>query len=49
MLSGDRLCGAVLIGDTGEAVWYRELVRQQVSVAAIRGALAFGKAYAEAA
>jgi nitrite reductase (NADH) large subunit len=49
VLRGDRLCGAVLIGDTGEAVWYRELVRQQVSVAAIRGALAFGKAYAEAA
>jgi nitrite reductase (NADH) large subunit len=49
VLRGDRLCGAILVGDTGEAVWYRELVRQQVSIAPIRSALAFGKAYAEAA
>jgi nitrite reductase (NADH) large subunit len=49
VLRRDRLCGAVLVGDTGDAAWYRELMRQQISVAAIRSALAFGKAYAEAA
>jgi nitrite reductase (NADH) large subunit len=44
-----RLCGAVLIGDTGDALWYRELVRQHAPVGPIRAALAFGKAYAEPA
>ena len=44
-----RLCGAVLFGDTADALWYRELIRQQASIAPIRDALAFGKAYAEAA
>jgi nitrite reductase [NAD(P)H] large subunit len=49
VLREGRLAGAVLIGDTSDAPWYRELVRQQASVASIRAALAFGKAYAEAA
>ncbi len=49
VLRDDRLCGAVLIGEPGEAVWYRELVRHEASVASIRAALAFGRAYAEAA
>ena len=49
VLREGRLAGAVLIGDTSDAPWYRELVRQQASVAPIRAALAFGKAYAEAA
>ena len=44
-----RLVGAVLFGDTMDALWYRDLIRQQAPVAAIRSALAFGKAYAEAA
>ena len=45
----DRLAGAVLFGDTGDALWYRDLIRQQAPVAPIRSWLAFGKAYAEAA
>jgi nitrite reductase (NADH) large subunit len=45
----NRLCGAILIGDTTDALWYRELVGQQSTVASIRATLAFGKAYAEAA
>jgi nitrite reductase (NADH) large subunit len=44
-----RLAGAVLFGDTADALWYRDLIRQQASIAAIRGSLAFGRAYAEAA
>ena len=44
-----RLAGAVLFGDTADALWYRDLIRQQASIAPIRASLAFGRAYAEAA
>jgi nitrite reductase (NADH) large subunit len=44
-----RLAGAVLLGDTGDALWYRDLIRQQTPIAGLRSSLAFGKAYAEAA
>ena len=44
-----RLVGALLLGDTADALWYRDLIRRQNPIAAIRGSLAFGKAYAEAA
>ena len=44
-----RLAGAVLFGDTAEALWYRDLIRQQAPIAPIRSSLAFGRAYAEAA
>ena len=44
-----RLAGAVLFGDTADALWYRDLIRQRASIAQIRGSLAFGRAYAEAA
>jgi nitrite reductase (NADH) large subunit len=44
-----RLAGAVLFGDTAEALWYRDLIHQQTAIARIRASLAFGQAYAEAA
>jgi nitrite reductase (NADH) large subunit len=44
-----RLAGAVLFGDTGDALWYRDLVRQASPIAPVRAALAFGKAFAKAA
>jgi nitrite reductase (NADH) large subunit len=44
-----RLAGAVLFGDTADALWYRDLIRQQAPIAPIRASLAFGRAYAEAA
>jgi nitrite reductase (NADH) large subunit len=44
-----RLIGAVLYGDTSDALWYRHLISRRTPVAGIRSALAFGKAYAEAA
>lgn len=44
-----RLAGAVLFGDTADALWYRDLIREQAPIAPIRDSLAFGRAYAEAA
>jgi nitrite reductase (NADH) large subunit len=45
----DRLAGAVLVGDTAEALWYADLIRSGAPVSALREALAFGQAFAEAA
>ena len=45
----NRLAGVVLFGDTGDAFWYRDLIRQSTPLAKIRALLAFGKAHAEAA
>jgi nitrite reductase (NADH) large subunit len=44
-----RLAGAVLVGDTSDASWYADLIRSGRPVAALRDALAFGQAFAEAA
>jgi nitrite reductase (NADH) large subunit len=45
----ERLAGVVLVGDTAEALWYADLIRSGVAVSALREALAFGQAFAEAA
>jgi nitrite reductase (NADH) large subunit len=44
-----RLIGVVLIGDTTDALWYRDLIRNGDAISAIRSTLAFGRGYAEAA
>lgn len=44
-----RLAGVVLVGDTGDALWYLELIRSGAPIDTMRGVLAFGRAYAEAA
>ena len=44
-----RLKGAVLVGDTENALWYEELIRTGTSVAPLGEKLAFGPAIAEAA
>ncbi len=44
-----RLRGAVLVGDVADASWYGELIRSGELVTAFRDALAFGRAFAEAA
>jgi nitrite reductase (NADH) large subunit len=44
-----RLAGAVLVGDTHDALWYAELIRARRPIGPIRHALAFGEAFAEAA
>jgi nitrite reductase (NADH) large subunit len=43
------LQGAVLVGDTENALWYEELIRAGTSVAPLGEKLAFGPAFAEAA
>lgn len=44
-----RLAGVVLVGDTADALWYRDLIGEQRDVGDIRSGLAFGRAFAEAA
>jgi nitrite reductase (NADH) large subunit len=43
------LAGAVLVGDTDDALWYGELIRSGSPIADFRSALAFGRTFAEAA
>jgi nitrite reductase (NADH) large subunit len=40
------LTGAVLIGDTADALWYLELIRNREKIAAIRADMVFGRALA---
>ncbi|RTL54647.1 MAG: NAD(P)/FAD-dependent oxidoreductase [Bradyrhizobiaceae bacterium] len=47
IVSGDRLTGAVLIGDTQDALWYLDLIRTQKHIATMRHDLMFGRALAE--
>jgi nitrite reductase (NADH) large subunit len=49
VLRAGRLVGAVLVGDTGDALWYADLIRSGVPISPFRQALAFGRAFAEAA
>jgi nitrite reductase (NADH) large subunit len=41
-----RLSGAVLVGDTADALWYLELIRKQQPIAGIRSRMMFGRALA---
>jgi nitrite reductase (NADH) large subunit len=43
----DRLAGAVLVGDTGDALWYLDLIRSGRSISGLRDGLVFGRAFAE--
>ena len=49
VVADGRLKGAVLVGDTENALWYEELIRAGASVAPLGEKLAFGPAFAEAA
>ncbi|MGY8708797.1 FAD-dependent oxidoreductase [Bradyrhizobium sp. 18BD] len=46
VIADGRLAGAVLIGDTVDALWYLELIRNRDKVAAIRADMMFGRALA---
>jgi nitrite reductase [NAD(P)H] large subunit len=46
VISDGRLTGAVLIGDTGDALWYLELIRTRKPVAGIRADMMFGRSLA---
>ena len=43
VIADGRLTGAVLIGDTGDALWYLELIRTRKPVAGIRADMMFGR------
>lgn len=45
---GDRLVGAVLLGDAGDGAWYGELIASGASIRALRRDLIFGRQAAEA-
>lgn len=46
VITEGRLTGAVLIGDTVDALWYLELIRNREKVAAFRADMMFGRALA---
>jgi nitrite reductase (NADH) large subunit len=47
VVADGRLTGAILIGDTQDALWYLDLIRRGVSIASFRSDLMFGRALAE--
>jgi nitrite reductase (NADH) large subunit len=49
VLERGRLAGALLVGDARDAGWYQELIETRRDVAALRGALPFGRPVAAAA
>jgi len=49
VIADGKLTGAVLFGDTGDGLWYQDLIRGGVSIDAFRGDLMFGCALAERA
>jgi nitrite reductase (NADH) large subunit len=46
VISDGRLTGAVLIGDTSDALWYLEMIRGRKTVAGIRRDMMFGRSLA---
>jgi nitrite reductase (NADH) large subunit len=46
VISNGRLTGAVLVGDTGDALWYLELIRSREPIASIRSDMMFGRSLA---
>ncbi len=49
VISSGALTGAVLVGDTRDALWYMELIRSGVDVSALRADMMFGRVTAKAA
>jgi nitrite reductase (NADH) large subunit len=46
VIAKGRLIGAVLVGDTADALWYLELIRAREPIARIRGEMMFGRSLA---
>jgi nitrite reductase (NADH) large subunit len=46
VIEDGRLTGAVLVGDTGDALWYLEMIRKREKIAGIRKDMMFGRAAA---
>ncbi len=49
VIAGGELTGAVLVGDTSDALWYLELIRSGADVSAFRADMMFGRPIAKAA
>jgi nitrite reductase (NADH) large subunit len=43
VIADGRLIGAVLVGDTAEALWYLELIRNRENIAGVRKEMMFGR------
>jgi nitrite reductase [NAD(P)H] large subunit len=43
VIADGRLIGAVLVGDTAEALWYLELIRNRENIACVRKEMMFGR------
>jgi nitrite reductase (NADH) large subunit len=48
VISDGKLTGAVLIGETADALWYLDMIRNRKAVAAIRKDMMFGRSVAQA-
>jgi nitrite reductase (NADH) large subunit len=46
VIAKGRLTGAVLVGETGDALWYLQMIRNREPIAAIRSDMMFGRALA---
>jgi nitrite reductase (NADH) large subunit len=46
VIAEGRLTGAVLVGDTADALWYLELIRSRQPIAGIRSLMMFGRSLA---
>lgn len=44
-----RLAGCVLVGEAGDGLWYRDLIRSGADVSAMRDEMIFGRAFCEGA
>jgi nitrite reductase (NADH) large subunit len=49
VIAGGKLTGAVLVGDTSDALWYLELIRSGADVSGFRADMMFGRPVAKAA
>lgn len=49
VIAAGRLTGAVLVGDTGDALWYLDLIRGGADVSDLRADMMFGRPVAKAA
>jgi len=49
LVDGNRLTGAILLGDTTNSLWYSQLIRSGANISRYRDTIAFGKPYCDAA
>ena len=49
VIAGGKLTGAVLVGDTSDALWYMELIRSGADITDFRADMMFGRPIAKAA